>query len=171
MYAHDGQFSSLRFDIGKEFLIKKTHQFGLEFGGETGNTMRYDLPKDITESLGGLPFQLKLKPSLDLLLYNKFQLSNSHFFGMLKGGVALRTFQFERCSANDITQISPEFQLGIEYRTNPRYSIQLLYRQIIGKQVIYNFNSITNYLNITGIPTQYGVLLTTSIFLDNLGVL
>ena len=166
MFHQDGQYSLLKLSIGKELFHYHSTAIGLELGVETGNTMRLDISKTLLNQLGGLPFQSQMKPTSDLLGIIRAPIYSTRLNVLLKTGVAFRTWQFERCSADDRSQVDPEFQFGFAWQVNNSVYLQLSGRTIIGQKVRYSINPLEEQLIITGMPSQYGVLIGTTFFFE-----
>jgi hypothetical protein len=166
MFYQDGYYPSLKIALGKGLISTNHINLGLELGMETGNTMRLDVPKPLLNQVGGMPMQSTVKPIFDILETLQAEI-NRRFFGVLKAGGALRSWQFERCSSVDKMQVNPEFQVGMGYHINQKSYVELVYRSIVGRPLTYVVNTGNEQLYVSGSPTQQGILLNITLLLDN----
>jgi len=162
MFQDDGRYALLKLGFGKGIFEYKSTLFGLELGVETGNTMRLDVSREILDQLGGLPFQSRVKPIIDLLGTARIPVRDSGVSVLLKAGAALRTWQFDRCSADDRSVGDPEFQAGFAWTINKHIFTHLTGRVILGRKVTWFVDPSLDQLSISGMPNQYGILFGTT---------
>lgn len=162
MYENDGQSALGRLAIGKEFFTAAQLNCGLEFGVESGNTMRFAASQLLLDELGGLPIQSTLKPMLDLLItLRTVPLEKTPMFGQLKGGLAYRHWQFDdRSSINDLSQLAGEVQAGLGAPISERINLAILYQGIFGGNPNFSVNVLEGMGHVDSIPIQQGVLLS-----------
>jgi hypothetical protein len=167
MYSRDGQTVLGRLALSKEMFTTKQLGFGLELGIQNGNTMRLKVSQPLLNRLGGLPIQSTVKPMADLLVTVKEQiLGSDQFFGVLKGGIAYRQWQFDnRSSINSLSNIAGEIQAGIGYPISQMTSLSLLYQAIIGGDPDFRINPINATASVSTIPIQQSLLLSISLVL------
>src|SRR5690606_19107591 len=131
------------------------------------NTGRLDVDQTTLDSLGGLPIEATIKPSLDLLITNYlYLLPYKSTFIFLKAGPILRQLQFTRGSIDDLTKISPEIQLGVGADFNRILKLSLAYQKVISKSPNFEITSQNCSAHVSNIPSQSGIILGTSIILD-----
>ncbi|ETO93296.1 hypothetical protein [Legionella oakridgensis] len=167
MYRSDGQTAVGRFAIGHEIYTSHFLQWGFEIGVQNGNTMRYFPSQAAIDALGGLPIQTTVKPMLDLLATVKTaSFGTTPVFGVLKGGIAYRHWQFnDRDSINDKSLIAGELQAGLGYAISERTSLSLSYQGIYGGNPDFRYNADNAIARVSNIPMQNGVLLGLTVAL------
>lgn len=142
-----------------------TNLFGLEMGIQNGNQMRFTIPKDTVDRLGGVAISGTLKPMLDTLFTLKAPLSTTAFNTILKGGLTYRQLQMDRESLNDIVRFSPQIQAGFDYGINNRLHLTAFYQYIFGNDSQLQANPLTETGSIANIPSQEAVLLGITLLL------
>jgi hypothetical protein len=162
----DGQTPFERLAIAKDFGVwdygyLQYVRFGGEIGVQTGNIMRLGASQDTLDLLGGLPIQLNVKPTLDLLATASVQpMEGVPAFGVLKAGIAYRRLQIdERVTVNDLSQVAFDMQAGIGMDVSEHGKLSLVYQGIFGGNTNFTVNTVTGTGHISAIPIQNGVLL------------
>jgi hypothetical protein len=164
-YGHDGQSAIGRLSIEKLLLTSETLNFGIELGIQNGNTMRLDIPQETLDVLGGEPVSIIVKPTIDLLLTARSQLTpDCPVFVFAKGGMAYRVAQLDRREVNDLTKYSPEVQAGMGYQMNDYLSLNLSYQSIFGGNPRFALNETNELANISNIPNQQSVMIGLSLY-------
>ena len=145
-----------------------TEYLGLEAGIQNGNHMRFALPHETVNILGGVPVEGTTKPLLDLLVTAKTPTFNSALplYGLIKGGAAYRQLQMDRETVNDLTQIAPEFQAGIGYKVSKHLDVGLMVQYVAGKNPNVQADALTETGKIANIPTQVAVFLGLTLTLE-----
>lgn len=177
MYKNDGQTPVGRLSVGKEF--SKTDElafgsemyFGLEFGLQSGNSMRLGVPQETLDLFGGgsygLPIQTTIKPMLDLLFTIRTNtLENAPLFMQLKVGGMYRQWQFDdRDTINTLSQIAPELQFGLGYLINERAFASLYYQGVYGgsPDLVVDASDLSHVTGrVNNIPSQNAIFLGLS---------
>ena len=160
-----GQTMLGRLAFGKEFFSRGPLGFGLELGGQNGNSMQLSASPAQLETLGSLPIQSTVKPIFDVLAtVRTAPLGASSLFGQLKGGVAYRRWQFEdRDSINNLSQLAGEIQAGLGFPLSERTNLSLLYQGIFGGNPKFSVNTVNETGHVDSIPIQQGLLLSLSL--------
>ena len=153
-----------RFSIGKELYIAGHTLFGLELGIQNGNRMSIGEPQSTLDEMGSLPIWTTSKPMMDLLGTVQVGFEKYPAFLLLKGGIAYRTWETERQSINNLTQIGAEVQVGVGIPIVKRATLSLLYQGVFGGSNNFTVHPDTS-ATVTNIPVQNGVLLSLSILL------
>lgn len=149
-----------RLSLGATLLSLSTWQTGIEIGVQSGTTFRLSLPKESIDSLGGVPIEVTMKPFLDVLAgLNLKPSSNVPMNLWLKGGAAFRMMQVDREEVNDLSQISPELQVGLGYEISRQATINLGYQVIWGQKPKLEVNLQNETAILQHIPMQQAVML------------
>lgn len=158
---HGDQLTALgRFALGKDIVQLGSALFGLELGIQSGNQMRLRMTDQQTEALGGLLIQTTLKPMLDGLLTMRIIPGFSNpIFLQFKTGVALRRWQMDRDTVNDISQSAWEFIAGGGYAISPNASMTLSYQGIFGAKPNFTVDLTNGSGHVQNIPVQHAVIL------------
>lgn len=162
MANHDGQSAMGRLSLGYALFSDIDAQLNLEAGIQSGNTMRLLLPKESIDVLGGLPIDAKMKPMLDILISANILPWSNPFMMWLKGGIAYRELQLDRDSVPDLSQFSPEIQVGFGYQINQQAAIKLGYQYIFGKKSILTVNPLAEEGVLHNIPMQQAGMIGVS---------
>ena len=162
----DGQTPFQRIAIGKDFGVLgysylEHVRFGGEIGVQTGNIQRLGASQETLDYLGGLPIQLNIKPTLDLLLTAELEpLESIPAFGVLKAGIAYRRLQIdERVTVNDLSQVAFDMQAGVGIDVSEHGKLSLVYQGIFGGSTKFTVNTLEGTGHLSAIPIQNGVLL------------
>lgn len=156
MDENQGQTAMGRFAIN----YAVTRYFGLEAGIQTGNQMRFDLPQESRDILGGLSVVGTIKPQLDMLFTARtpqVSLMNP-LYAKVKGGIVYRQLQMDRESINDKDEFAPEFQVGLGYEINNRLDVSLMYQYIAGTNSTIQVDVLSETARIGHIPTQSALM-------------
>lgn len=156
MDANQGQTAMGRF--ATHYAL--TRYLGLEAGIQTGNQMRFDLPQESLDILGGLSLSGIIKPQLDVLFTARtpqFSLTNP-LYAQVKGGIVYRQLQMDRESINDKDEFAPEFQIGLGYEINNRLDLSLMYQYIAGKTPNIQVDALSETARIAHIPIQSALM-------------
>jgi hypothetical protein len=168
MYRGDGQTVLARIGIAKEFIHFRLLRAGVEMGVQSGNSARLAIPQTILNALGGLTVESIMKPTLDILLTSQlYSQHNNSVFALIKAGVILRQWQFNRGSVNDLTKIYPEFQLGMGVDISQSLRLSVSYQGIVGKNPNFQIISQDCLANVAGIPWENGIILGLSVLFDS----
>lgn len=158
--ADDNQGKTMvgRLGFSREFFNSGGAGIGLELGLQSGNTMRFDIPKENLEILGGVPIVGTMKPMLDVLLTLTMSVdSGGSMYTILKGGASYRQLQMDRETVNDLARFNPELQAGVGYSVNNFLQTSLIYQRIFGKNIAFQVDEIIERGVIANIPTQDAV--------------
>jgi hypothetical protein len=155
--AHQGQTSLARF--GLNYAL--TRFLGLEAGIQNGNQMRFDLPQESEDILGGMPVSGTIKPQLDLLFTVKTPKTQliKPLYAQIKAGMAYRQLQMDRDSINDLQEFSPELQVGLGFAFNERLDFSLMYQQVFGQKPKFVVDALRETASIANIPSQKALML------------
>lgn len=149
-----------RVSFGNHMLSFGNSQLGLEIGLQSGNQMRFDIPKKTIDMLGGVPIVGTIQPALDLLLTLNTPLSTSlPLTGIIKGGLSYRQLRMDRIEIKDIGELSPEMQVGLGYEISNNLSINLVYQHLFGGNPNFTLNAMTETGVIAHIPSEDAVFL------------
>ncbi len=159
----DGNTALGRLSFGRDLFFTPIGTLGLEIGVQSGNTMRLNMSKEVVNALGGVPIDVQIKPTLDVLIdFQSKQLNPLPLNLWLKGGIAYRSLRVDRESINDILGYSPEFQAGIGYRINTQTTLNLGYQMILGKTPHLSINTELETGVLTHILLQQAILMGIS---------
>lgn len=160
----DGQTALIRFAIAKELGAVKNVRFGVEVGGQNGNTARLAIPQATLDLIGELHPQVTIKPMLDLLATATWQPVESYpVLAIVKPGIAYRRLQVnDRVTFNDLSEVAFELQAGLGIRISDRSILSLNYQGVFAGKTSYVVNTTTYTGTISNIPMQNGVLLSLS---------
>lgn len=152
-----------RLGLGYDFFRNQRWQIGIETGIQSGSTLRLDIPKDEIDNLGGVPINVEIKPSLDMLLGLTVQpISTIPLVAWVKSGAIYRKLRTDRVEVNSLRAWSPEVQVGIGYRVNERATITLGYQAILSKQLELSVNSQTETAVLKNFPAQRALIFGVS---------
>ncbi|MBA3535644.1 MAG: hypothetical protein H0T84_03385 [Tatlockia sp.] len=166
MFQQDGSTALGRLGFAIKIADIRFFFLGLEAGVQSGNRMRFDIPEEILNEMGGLPLETTVKPFLDLLITaQSIPLPTLPLSIIAKGGFAYRQMQFYRESVNNLNQINMEIQFGFLYQISKHANINLLYQHIYGGNPNFSFNTLTQKGHIAKIPREQAILLGFSISL------
>lgn len=153
-----------RFAIGKALYRTSHSLFGLELGVQNGNRMSIAASQATLDQMGSLPIWTTVKPMVDLLGTLQVGSERHAAFLIFKGGIAYRTWESERQSINNLSQLAGEVQAGIGMPIVKNATLSLLYQGVFGAN-----NAFTVYpdssAHLSNIPIQNGVLLSLSLLL------
>ncbi len=153
-----------RFAIGKGLYLTGHSLFGLELGVQNGNRMSIGASQATLDEMGSLPIWTTVKPMVDLLGTVQVGSDQHAGFLVLKGGIAYRTWEAERQSINNLSQVAGEVQAGVGMHIAKQATLSVLYQGIFGSS-----NGFTVYpdgsARLSNIPIQNGVLLSLSLLL------
>ncbi len=167
----DGQTSFQRIAIAKDlgtwhfggwdYGYMHRVRWGGEVGVQTGNIMRLGASQATLDLLGGMPIQLNVKPTLDLLAAATVQATDElPAFGVLKAGIAYRRLQInDRVTVNDLSQVAFDMQAGIGMDVSEHGKLSLVYQGIFGGNPNFTVNTAAATGHIAAIAIQNGVLL------------
>lgn len=171
-YGGHGQTPFGRFAIGKALRsfntmgLSSDSNLGLELGIQNGKRLPLNISEQEASTLGGLPIWTTLQPMIDVLATLRISpMSNQHFIGLVKGGMAYRRWQMDRGTINNVYQVGGEVQAGIGYAISPSYTLSLLYQGIFGANPNFTLSADTFTGHINNIPIQNGILLNFGITL------
>jgi len=153
-----------RFAIGKGLYLAGHSLFGLELGVQNGNRMSIGASQATLDEMGSLPIWTTVKPMVDLL--GTVQVSSEQHAGffVLKGGIAYRTWEAERQSINNLSQVAGEVQVGVGVQIVKKATLSLLYQGVFGANNGFTVNA-DHSATLSNIPIQNGVLLSLSLLL------
>lgn len=152
---NQGKTTVGRLGFSREFFKLSDAGMGMELGVQSGNTMRFDIPSESLETLGGVPVVGTVKPMLDGLLTLTMPIdSGGSMYTILKGGASYRQLQMDRETVNDLARFNPEFQAGISYSVNNFLQASLIYQRVFGKNINFQVDETTERGTIANIPTQ-----------------
>jgi opacity protein-like surface antigen len=158
MEGDQGQTAIGRLAFGNHMLSIGNTAIGVEIGLQSGNQMRFDIPKKTIDSLGGVPITGTIQPTLDVLLTFKTPLSTSlPLYALVKAGANYRQLRMDRTEINDRSEISPEIQAGLGFSVNENLMVSLVYQRILGGNPNFTANALTETGVIARIPRQEAV--------------
>ena len=153
-----------RFGLGKVVYHSGFTSVGLEVGVQNGNRMSISASQATLDEMGSLPIWTTVKPMVDLLGTLQVGTSSSPAFFVLKGGIAYRTWETERQSINNLSQIGGEVQAGVGIPLAKKATLSLLYQGVFGASNDFTVRPDTS-ATVSNIPIQNGVLLSVSLLL------
>ncbi len=163
MLKNEGESAIGRISIQKYITTSDVLDMGLELSLQNGNTMKMDIPQYLLDKVGGLPIELTLKPTIDLLISAKINnLLTDDIFLYAKAGVAYRRAQVDRITVNNLSVYHPEAQIGLGYLLNDKLNLFLGYQHIFGKDPAFSVNDETETASIKNIPSQKSILFGVS---------
>jgi hypothetical protein len=71
MLKNEGESAIGQISIQKYITTSDVLDMGLELSLQNGNAMKMDIPQYLLDKVGGLPIELTLKPTIDLLISAK----------------------------------------------------------------------------------------------------
>ena len=160
----DGQTALGRFAIARDLGAYKTLHLGLEVGVQNGNTARLSIPQATLDTIGGLPPQVTIKPTLDLLATGSWKPVAAYpVFVLVKPGIAYRRLQVnDRVTFNDLSEVAFELQAGLGVAISDRATLSINYQGVYNGGTTYLINTTTFTGNISNIPMQNSLLLSLS---------
>lgn len=174
-YGGNGQSALGRFAVGLDlynfgsfkFVQTDTNHFssrlGFEVGVQSGKRLPIETTQDNIDLLGGTPIWTTVQPMLDFLGTLKLTpVARPDFFGVVKGGFALRRWQMDRSTINNLYQVAGEVQAGFGFEVTPHTSLSLLYQGVYGSNPDFRVNAAEFTGKVSNIPMQNGGLLTLS---------
>lgn len=165
MAKEDSQTALARLSFGRTLLAIEKLSAGIELGIQNGNRMRFAIPQETLDVLGGLPLTGIAKPVIDVLLTSTIPLGTRSTFVLLKGGVAYRQLQMDRASVKNLNRLSFEGQLGAGFFINDHTSLSLSWQRIAGGNPSFRVHEDTETGTVATISTQQALLLGISILL------
>ena len=153
-----------RFSIGKGLYIAGHTLFGLELGVQNGNRMSIGESQATLDEMGSLPIWTTSKPMVDLLATAEMGSEKHSGFLVLKAGIAYRTWETERQSINNLSQIGAEVQAGVGMHILPKATLSLLYQGVYGGSNNFTVHP-DHSATVTNIPIQNGLLLSLALLL------
>lgn len=162
-YADDGKSALGRLALEAQYAVNDIIHLGLESGLQNGVRMRLAIPKPLLDILAGEPIHATIKPSIDLLATLKLTPFESSVFGYAKGGIAFRQLQVDRNEVNDVSETTPELQVGIGYGFSDNSYLFVGYQHLFGHDINYQVDSLTERGHLDHIPGQDSLLIGVSI--------
>jgi hypothetical protein len=154
MLHNDGQGAIGRLTFGVDVYDWNPAAISLELGLQNGRTMRHSPASNDPDFDIDLPIDTTLNPVNDLLLSVRFPIT-CQFYGVVKGGIAYRRFQFENGDyVNNLNQVSGEFQAGVGYEVTNHARLALYYQGIYANGKVNFTQNSDGFVHVSNIPTQ-----------------
>jgi hypothetical protein len=134
MIEKDGYTARARLTFGIHSSFKNSFNYGLETGIQSGNVGALAVSSMVYQTLGSLPIQTTIKPTIDALFTIRSPLLfKHHLYFISKAGIAYRQLQFDtRDTIPDIQKVNPELQLGLGFPITRNATIGAIYQGIYG---------------------------------------
>lgn len=152
MFENDGHTAMGRFSINRSLFYWGRTSVGVEAGIQSGNQMRLDITKANLDILGGVMITGTLKPMVDILVSARTLLPKLPMAFLIKAGINYRALQMDRIEVNDLEQIAPELQIGLEYNVTPHLSFAAYFQKIFDNSLNFNMFPQTERATIGSIP-------------------
>lgn len=108
----------------------------------------------------------QFKPTFDLLLTGKlYPALSKPIFTLLKGGLILRRWEFDRDSIIGLTRVYPEFLIGAGVDISSSASLSLSYQRINGGSPNWRLVSADGPARASAIPAENALLLDLTLSL------
>ncbi len=159
MQAGEGDTPLAKIGIGKIFYHITRLQAGIEAAFQTGNDAHLNASSQVLGAIGDLDIMTHFKPTLDLLLTGKISPAlNSPLYVIVKGGLILRRWEFDRGSINDLTRVCPELQFGAGVDISSSASLSLSFQHIGGGAPNLRLVSPGDVARVSNIPIENALL-------------
>lgn len=162
--TRQGKTATGRISFARQFFTTENLSIGLETGLQTGNTMRFAIPFEMVEILGGVPVTGTIKPVSDVLATLAIPVNASgSIYATLKSGGSYRQLQMDRETINDLSEFNPEIQTGLGFAINDYLHANLFWQRIFGKNPDFKADPFTETGVMAHIPTQDAIYLGLTI--------
>lgn len=157
--ANDGGTGVIRIGLGTSFSLQHHLLIGGEAAIQTGNRMRLSASTTAVFGPNAMPVFITVRPPIDLLLTAGYRLTE-HLSLIGKVGVAYLNVLVDNVTIANLSQNTPEAQVGLSWNISKRANLDIDFQQYFGSRpILSNVNLEQGTAVLNNLPTWQAIFI------------